>query len=199
VPQMIAATIIARNPQKFGFGKVPYQPPLTPATTPNLAVAQVATPAAAITPPQPRHKPPAVHLASKSEPQPRTASNFREKPKAHARRLPKTASRRLCAVDHKHHGKHTSHARSSPYVASLFGYPHSHSRKTATHGKKSISSGKARRGSKPEKIRRSPTLLAHKHRSKPVHLAKKKSRHKAKLSRTKRKTKAKAFLVSQAR
>jgi membrane-bound lytic murein transglycosylase D len=28
VPQMIAATIIAKNPQKFGFTKVPYLPPL---------------------------------------------------------------------------------------------------------------------------------------------------------------------------
>ncbi|MGP8051493.1 MAG: transglycosylase SLT domain-containing protein [Desulfobaccales bacterium] len=26
VPQMIAATIIAKNPEKFGFGKIPYQP-----------------------------------------------------------------------------------------------------------------------------------------------------------------------------
>ena len=45
VPQMIAATIIARNPNKFGFGDVPYQPPLTPPANPNLAVAQVAAPA----------------------------------------------------------------------------------------------------------------------------------------------------------
>jgi membrane-bound lytic murein transglycosylase D len=28
VPQMIAATIIAKNPEKFGFKNVPYQPPL---------------------------------------------------------------------------------------------------------------------------------------------------------------------------
>jgi membrane-bound lytic murein transglycosylase D len=28
VPQMIAATIIAKNPEKFGFHRVPYQPPL---------------------------------------------------------------------------------------------------------------------------------------------------------------------------
>ncbi|MGA8571740.1 MAG: transglycosylase SLT domain-containing protein [Desulfobaccales bacterium] len=28
VPQMIAATIIAKNPEKFGFGKIPYQPPV---------------------------------------------------------------------------------------------------------------------------------------------------------------------------
>ena len=34
VPQMIAATIIARNPNKFGFGNVPYQPPLTPLANP---------------------------------------------------------------------------------------------------------------------------------------------------------------------
>ena len=34
VPQMIAATIIAKNPEKFGFKDVPYQPPDT-----NLAVA----------------------------------------------------------------------------------------------------------------------------------------------------------------
>jgi Transglycosylase SLT domain len=28
VPQMIAATIIAKNPEKFGFGKIAYQPPV---------------------------------------------------------------------------------------------------------------------------------------------------------------------------
>ena len=28
VPQMIAATIIAKNPEKFGFGKIPYQAPV---------------------------------------------------------------------------------------------------------------------------------------------------------------------------
>ena len=28
VPQMIAATIIAKNPEKFGFKNVPYQSPL---------------------------------------------------------------------------------------------------------------------------------------------------------------------------
>jgi len=28
VPQMIAATIIAKNPEKYGFRKIPYQPPL---------------------------------------------------------------------------------------------------------------------------------------------------------------------------
>ncbi len=37
VPQMIAATIIAKNPEKFGFNDVPYQQP-----DPNLAVAALA-------------------------------------------------------------------------------------------------------------------------------------------------------------
>ncbi len=37
VPQMIAATIIAKNPEKFGFNGVPYQQP-----DPNLAVAALA-------------------------------------------------------------------------------------------------------------------------------------------------------------
>ena len=37
VPQMIAATIIAKNPEKFGFSRVPYEPPLTPADKVQLA------------------------------------------------------------------------------------------------------------------------------------------------------------------
>ncbi len=37
VPQMIAATIIAKNPEKFGFNDVPYQQP-----DPNLAAAALA-------------------------------------------------------------------------------------------------------------------------------------------------------------
>jgi soluble lytic murein transglycosylase-like protein len=46
VPQMIAATIIARNPKRFGFTDVPYQPPLSPQLASDQALAQVAPPAA---------------------------------------------------------------------------------------------------------------------------------------------------------
>jgi hypothetical protein len=40
VPQMIAATIIARNPQKFGFADVPYQSPQMPNMASDSGLAQ---------------------------------------------------------------------------------------------------------------------------------------------------------------
>jgi len=43
VPQMIAATIIAKNPEKFGFSRVPYEPPLSPADKVQLAQAAEVT------------------------------------------------------------------------------------------------------------------------------------------------------------
>jgi hypothetical protein len=39
VPQLIAATIIAKNPERFGFSHVPSEPPLTPADKVQLAQA----------------------------------------------------------------------------------------------------------------------------------------------------------------
>ncbi|MFH1595750.1 MAG: transglycosylase SLT domain-containing protein [Pseudomonadota bacterium] len=43
VPQMIAATIIAKNPERFGFSRVPYEPPLSPADKVQLAQAATVT------------------------------------------------------------------------------------------------------------------------------------------------------------
>jgi hypothetical protein len=199
VPQMIAATIIARNPKKFGFGDVPYQPPLTPHNEPDIAVAEVVPPAPAIKPPARRSKPAKVLLASTPDPRPHTVPISKQKSTMHAKGPAKTANRKVCASDRKTSGEHVNHARSGPYVASLFGYPHSGPKKTEARKNKSISSARARSNEKHKNIKPSPALLAEKHRPKPTRLAQKKGGHKAKLSKSKTKAKSKTFLVSEVR
>jgi soluble lytic murein transglycosylase-like protein len=200
VPQMIAVTIIARNPGKFGFGNVPYQPPARPRAAPNLAVAQAFSPGPALSPPKPRSKPPQVRLASRSGPPPRSRGTVRQKSRQYARKLSKKADRRVCAVERHQRRNHKTYTRPTPYVASLFAYPHSHLKKKTARREKSISSRRVHRRAGPHKGKRSPALFARGHRSKPAHLAKKKGKHKkTRLSRSRRKTRVKAFLVSEAR
>ncbi len=196
VPQMIAATIIARNPKKFGFGSVPYQPPLTPHSEPDIAVAQVVSSPPATKPPVRRTKPPKVHLASSPGPQHRTTSVSTQKPTTRAKGLNKTANRRVCAIARKTPGKQV---RSTPYMASLFGYPHASPRKTGVHKNKAISPGSARGVAKQKKIKPSPALLARKPKSHPPRLVQKNASHKARLSKSKTKAQSKPLLVSEAR
>jgi len=203
VPQMIAATIIAKNPQKFGFGSVPYQPPVTPQSEPDIAVAQVVAPAAAAPRPVRRAKPAKVHLASvpEPEPQPRTTPPTRRKSTLRAKAPQKTVNRQVCALDRKSPGKRVNHARPTPYVASLFGYPHAAPKQVQANKNKTTASASAHSRSKPKKTKPCPALLAGKYKSKPTRLAQKAGDHKAKLpkSRARVKPKSKALLVSQVR
>jgi hypothetical protein len=196
---MIAATVIARNPKKFGFGNVPYQPPLTPHSEPTIAVAQVVSPVPVLRQPVQSSKPPKVHLASIPGPQPRPAGTSRQKAIMPAKAPQKPGNRKVCGIDRKSPGKQVTHTKSTPYVASLFGYPHSGPKKTEARKNKSIFSSSSRAYAKPKKPKPSPALLAGKPKSKPTRLAVQKGGHKAKLSKSGAKGKSKTLLVSQAR
>jgi hypothetical protein len=199
VPQMIAATIIARNPKKFGFGSVPYQPPLSPQNEPNIAVAQVVSPVPALTQPVRRAKPPKACLASTPGPQPRAAGISRQKSTMHAKAPHKTADRKVCDADRKPPGKQVPLTKPTPYVASLFGYPHSGPKKTEARKIKSIFSSSSRGYAKPKKPKPNPALLASKPKSTPPRLVQQKGGHKSKLSKSGTKAKLKPLLVSEAR
>ena len=95
-------------------------------------------------------------------------------------------------------GKHVTHARPTPYVASLFGFRTPVTRTPQPPPKKPFVRRRPVRA-KQKKVKPSPALLAQKHRPKPARLAQKQGGHKAKLSRTRVKTKSKALLVSEAR
>lgn len=196
VPQMIAATIIARNPQKFGFADVPYQSPLTPQTSSNLELAQADPPAKVVMPAR-TTKRALLHPPPSEDPQPRTVSLVKQKSTPPAKGLNKKANRRTCAVDRKTPDVHATKARPEPHVASMFGNLRAHAG-NAQVGKKSVT---ASRGSKAvlnhKKNKSSPALLAQKPKPKSIQLAKKKGSHKPKLSKSK--SKSKALLVSQAR
>jgi hypothetical protein len=178
VPQMIAATIIARNPKKFGFGGAPYHPPQTPPTSPKIAVAQAASSPAFFNPGK-RIDPPKARLARAPRSQTRSAGRSRPKSPMHAQRVHQT--------------------RSSPRVASLFGQPHSGFRKPAAR-KKSLSGKNLRDRKRPKTRKRSPALLARKYPLKPARLAKKPGGRKHKRFKSRRaKVRSKALLVSEAR
>ena len=200
VPQMIAATIIARNPQKFGFTNVPYQSPLTPSTAPNLAVAQAEAPAETVIPVK-TAKPAKIHPAPSESPQPKVLTTAKKISPQQSKSANKKARRRICAVEPKGHIKHAGHGKSEPYVASLFGYPRAHAGNNLASKKKSPSRGSSKSTIKHKKSKASPALLAQKHKSKSMQLAKKKGGNKTKLSksRSKSKSKSKALLISQVR
>ncbi|MFA4903339.1 MAG: transglycosylase SLT domain-containing protein [Desulfobaccales bacterium] len=206
VPQMIAATIIARNPQKFGFGNVPYQSPLTPDTPSNLELAQAESPAETVTPARSTktvmparsaklaklHPPP-----SEDDPQPHNVVLAKQKSTVPAKALNKKTNRRIYAVDKKTPDKHATKARSEPYVASLFGSPRAHAVKAQASKKGAPASGGSKAGLNRKNNKSSPALLAQKPKPKSIQLAKKKGSPKPKLSKSK--SKSKALLVSQAR
>jgi len=205
VPQMIAATIIARNPQKFGFGNVPYQSPLTPQTSSNLGLAQAESPAETVIParstktvmPARSAKLAKLYPPPSESPQPRTVGPAKQKSAQPAKALNKKADRRICAVDRKTHDKQATKARPEPVVASLFGSPRTHAGKTQVSKKRAPASGGFKADLNRKKTKSSPALLAQKPKPKSVQLAKKRGSHKPKLSKSK--SKSKALLVSQAR
>jgi soluble lytic murein transglycosylase-like protein len=198
VPQMIAATIIARNPQKFGFTNVPYQSPGSPHTAPSIAVAEVASPHEDPAPPQHTQTASLVSRPSVPTPPP-MAVKVKHTTKAYARDHNKAPGVRTCAVGRNGSDRKAAQTRPQPYVASLFGAPkasasksksHPNKQKSSSH-QKSLASGKTKKGSLP------PTHLAKKSQTKPTHLASKKAGNKGKVTRSK--SKSKALLVSQAR
>ncbi len=199
VPQMIAVTIIARNPKRFGFGNVPYQAPAPLPAAPNVAVAQVCSPGPAFSAPKPRPKPPKVYLAKRSGPPPRGRGTLRPESRQYAKKLSKKADRRVCAVERHQRRRHKTYTRSTPYVASLLAYPHAHHSKKTARRKKSVASHREWRRARHQRSKPSRALLARNHRSKPARLARKHTRHKTRLSRTRRNKRVKAFLVSEAR
>ena len=196
VPQMIAATIIARNPQKFGFGDVPYQSPLTPHTPSNLELAQAESAPETVMPAR-SIKLAKLHPPPSESPQPRTVGPAKQKSNLPAQALNKKANRRICAVDRKTHDQHATKARPEPVVASLFGSPRAHAVNAQASKKRAPTSGGSKAGLNRKKTKSSPALLASKPKPKSVQLAKKKGSQKPKLSKAK--SKSKALLVSQAR
>lgn len=214
VPQMIAATIIARNPQKFGFTNVPDQAPLTPHTASNLELAQAESPTETVIPVK-ATKPAKFHPPPTESPQPRpvelvkqestppdkglnkTVELAKQKSASPDKGLNKKATRKICAVDRKPHNKHATQARSSPYVASLFGSPRAHVGNTQASRKKVPASGGSKAGLNHKKSKSSPALLAKKPKPKSIQVTKKTGGPKPKLSKSK--SKSKALLVSQAR
>jgi soluble lytic murein transglycosylase-like protein len=199
VPQMIAVTIIARNPGRFGFGSAPYHPPTPPRAAPNLAVAQAISPGPTLSSPKPPSKPPKVYLATKPKPPPRGRNTVRPDSRQYARKLSQKPDRRVCAVERHQRHKSKTYSRSTPYAASLIAYPHSHLRKKAARRKKAVASYRVRRRARHQRTKPGAALFARGHSSKPAHLARKKARHKTRLSRNRRNKGVKAFLVSEAR
>ncbi|MGD0827322.1 MAG: lytic transglycosylase domain-containing protein [Desulfobaccales bacterium] len=125
VPQMIAATIIAKNPEKFGFKDVPYQQPDT-----NLAVASLTDETVAggsgnqDWAPRPVHSPTikaASYSPSKSQPYYAVASVTR-KPNQNSDNKIKLAKKQIPqAKSYNANSRNAANGNSTPYAASIFG------------------------------------------------------------------------------
>jgi hypothetical protein len=205
VPQMIAAIIIAKNPQKFGFTNVPYQKPLTgnqwevaeSRKETTLAQAGILGGAASVHPGRnvrrsvtPKRSPP-VSLTPK--PSENSGKKYQSPPK-----------KKTGLAQHRGRKQGTQLAQkgdSQPYQASIFGTPqargkHKSARSVASKSKKIKSHLAAKPGHhkkrqatrlvKKKGVRYSKTQGHHKKRS---------SHRKAKLA----KTKSKRLLLSQNR
>lgn len=128
VPQMIAATIIAKNPEKFGFKDVPYQQPDT-----NLAVAALTDETVAGgkgnqgLAPGPVHSPTiraASYSPSKSQPYYAAAAvtrkpnqNSDNKIKLAKKPTPPATYAKSCNAN----SRNAANGNSTPYAASMFG------------------------------------------------------------------------------
>jgi hypothetical protein len=196
VPQMIAATIIARNPQKFGFADVNYQAPLTPHTAPNISVAEVASPPQDVASVRQANVT-TVANAPSTKARPPTVVKVRPATAVYAKSPHKPPAAKANTVCKKGPERKVAKTKPSPYVASLFGAPQASSRKTAPQKKKSISHQSSLASCKPKKGSFPQTHLAKKSHPKPTQVANKKPGNKGKVTRSKPKTKA--LLVSQAR
>lgn len=134
VPQMIAATIIAKNPEKFGFTNLPPQPDLQrdyrEEMEPASELAQ-AEGAGAAPLPQPRssHRAPAtVRLAEPAPPPVAKAPKPRPEAKVYAQKSAKKQSHQVQEAK--------GNGGSAPYTASILGSGHDHQPAKGINGKK---------------------------------------------------------------
>jgi soluble lytic murein transglycosylase-like protein len=201
VPQMIAATIIAKNPERFGFKNVPYQPPLT---AEQLAVAEPARNIAATRVSNPGVGSMLAHTGkgnlSPSQPkrQPSCQSSLACQPK-------KQASVAAVKID-KFKTNPSTNSHSNLRVASLLGvsYTASDQSRAGENKSKRQVTANTKRGKTPRAVahkgkKKKPALLAMKNENKNAR-ARKKSRssphlHNGKLAEAR----PKAMLVSEAR
>ena len=136
VPQMIAATIIAKNPEKFGFTHLPAQPGLQQdyreEMEPASELAQVeGAGAAPRSQPRSSHRAPAtVRLAEPAPPPVAKAPKPRPEPEArvYAQKSAKKQSHQVREAK--------SDGGSAPYKASILGSGHDHQPAKAINGKK---------------------------------------------------------------
>jgi len=135
VPQMIAATIIAKNPEKFGFTNLPAQPDvpgdyreqMEPAS--ELAQANRHGPAAPRPQPRSSHRAVApVPLVEQAPPPVAHAPKPRPETKAYAQKSPKKPSRPVPVAE--------SDEEAAPYKASLLGSSQEHQPAKHLNGKK---------------------------------------------------------------
>lgn len=138
VPQMIAATIIAKNPGKFGFKNVPYQPPVVvdwvqlADSTQSATRERTENPVVASTPVGPKRNSRVKADQSLHQPifQAAVIPPPNQKPKSHGKTTHKETAQVACAKKGKAATKSPDGGSPQPYVASLFGFPH-----TASAGK----------------------------------------------------------------
>ncbi|MGB9293025.1 MAG: lytic transglycosylase domain-containing protein [Desulfobaccales bacterium] len=163
VPQMIAATIIAKNPEKFGFKGVPYQQPDS-----NLAVAALADErvaggkenqgAALGAVPSPTVRP-AAYSPGKSQTGYATAPDTR-KP------TPTSENQMKLAKKPTPPGIDAANANSTPYAASIFGTMGSPKKDAARENKSNMQRMTKKREKNDKKVanrkskKRDQTLLA---------------------------------------
>jgi hypothetical protein len=192
VPQMIAATIIAKNPEKFGFKRVPYQEPDKLGLT-TVAAAPMGNPAVASRPA--RHVSSSLS-SSQSESPPGGQSSL-----AHKSKKPASVAR---AKTDKAEASTSTHRHSKLRVASLVGVSHPAPAKDRAKKNKSkrqmAASAKKRKAPKAvtRKGKKKHVLCAMKDEKKHPR-AGKKGKSSAKPNKSKlAKAKAKPLLVSEA-
>ncbi len=215
VPQLIAATIIAKNPEKFGFGDVPYQQPGAhiEVASPAVRPTPVRLKSAAIKEPVrlAAGKPEAEALP-RSRPAVKQASMLARVEQDSREPAPAVNKKTAQAVQAKSHktkvcaaprGKGASKGKATPYVASIFGGGPAPEKaqakknkahvKTAAAGKKAGSEVKGK-GKKPP-----ATLLAKKGQTdKGQARAGAKKTHAPGAAGKMAKTRVKSLLVSEA-
>jgi hypothetical protein len=209
VPQMIAATIIAKNPERFGFSQVPYEAPLTPAEQVQLAQAakdtgrpsQVNRVVAARLAPLPQKG----GEASYSQPQhPSTGRVSRPRPSDHKSRAhskdPKKHATRLAQA--KGSKRQANHA----YTASLFGNPaatlhQDRAKKNKATRPGSVTAQKKKSGHRviSKSKDRSPALLARRGEAKYAKAKVRQKRNSAKKDVKQTRIKSKPLVVSELR
>ncbi len=170
---MIAATIIAKNPEKFGFKDVPYQPPDA-----NLAVAALpdeppaggkGNPGLA---PSPVPSPPiraAAYAPGKSPPYYAAASGSRKPDQNSDNRIllaKKPTPPAISARSGKANSRNLANANSTPYAASMFGNIGSPKKEIARENKSKVQTIAKKRKTNDRKVadrnskKQSPAVLA---------------------------------------